>query len=383
MGVETVKHLPVYDGFRPQSGVEMPELALSRKEPISQMGVYFSIRDKTWKETAKQIALLVLQIVIFPWGIYELARHVVQRLIMYHLYPAQSRIFKFFAPFLNANFLDKSRACQALHLAGQGFIVRHVVLEKNGVRYSGLLMGHQKTLMNGKWVLQATGNAEPYERSASSYAEAYEGIGYNTLMINGPNVGRSEGHATSESMGEVQELGMWFLEHVIEAKTLVTVGRSLGGAAMGQMILRHNFKPDVRYLAVSLVTFDRASNIAAKFIGRRFFPILERGVQKLVQWAGCEMDNVAASRRLQKLSIPEIIVQAGTPQTQTSPNEFTTDRVIPAKACLGGAVVRELGLANKRIIAIPALGHNELNRSLERVTQAILEYFPLPASEAV
>lgn len=329
---------------------------LASATPLAECAVDFSIKDRQWQDIAGQITFLILKIVIFPWGLYELARYTVQRLIMTMLYPAQSRITRVFLPhLLGAEALNAERQrISHLHLTNRGFIARNVVLEKNGVRYNGLLLGHATTITNGRWALQATGNATVIERAAESYYNGYMGFGYNTLLINGPAVGRSEGHAVPDSIGEAQEIGISFLETALKGKKIVIAGLSLGGAAMGQAILKHHFKADVRYLAVQQMTFDSVSNVCAEAFGK-----LKWLVKKIVIWSGCEMDTVAASRKLQELGIPEVIVQAswfpvaGVPALE----HFVDDGLIPAEASYGYRLVEEGVLGGKVFRCLPLAEH--------------------------
>lgn len=87
------------------------------------------------------------------------------------------------------------------------------------------------------------------------------------------------------------------------AKSIVLAGYSLGGAAIGLAVLKHEFKPNVDYLAIRMMTFDRLSHIVKELQG--WLP------GKIIDWFGCEMDSVAASKKLQDEGIHEIILQGG------------------------------------------------------------------------
>ena len=152
-------------------------------------------------------------------------RYILQRMVMTSLYPAQSRIFKYLFPVLSAEKLNLFKE-KKLKKLDENWIYQDVILEKNGTRYHGILIGCKDTINNRKWVLQATGNAEPI-------AKIYKEYDYNTLMINGPCVGNSQGQATPKSMGDAQQVGISFLEKFVEAKNIVIAGRSLGGAVIG------------------------------------------------------------------------------------------------------------------------------------------------------
>ena len=303
---------------------------------------------------------LACKLSLGSWGLYEGLRYIVQRLIMIPLYPAQSRLVKFMFPVLRAENLSAHIQAEAEGLALGDFRVRHVVLEKNGVRYSGLMIGHSTTIDNGQWVLQATGNAEPIEHTAELCARTYQECGFNTLMINGPAVGRSQGHATPQTLGEAQEIGLCFLESALKAKKIVLAGRSLGGAAMGQAILQHTFHKEIQYLAVRQMSFDRVSNVCGKIVGQ-LFPRLEGVVSRIIHWSGCEMDSVAASKRLQQLGIQEVIIQAsreGTdPELLPTIDHFYADGVILAEASLGHALIREGITGNKRFYCLLHANH--------------------------
>lgn len=420
----TLSFLPLYDQYFPKevergavapnwNGFKSSEADLMA--PVSGRPADFSIH-RTWAEVAKSVAHLSLQTALFCWvahavagvalhrlikiaprllseralqflrrdilaealskcqanhplvvltlkvvAVGALARYILQRIVMLPLYPAQSRIVKFFFPDIaGTHALDLYRKEATDALNQEGYIVRHVALEKKGVRYSGLLIGHSSTINNGKWALQATGNLEPVEHSANDFALIYREMQFNTLVINGPAVGRSKGQATPESMGDAQEVGISFLETALKAKKIVIAGRSLGGAAVGQALLKHTFKEGVNYLVIRQMTFDRASNICAKTVGN-IFSILEWPVAKLVQGVGCEMDSVAASRKLQQLGIKEVIVQSSTremgPDEVPTVNDFHTDGPIHAKASLGHTLVQEKVILNKVFRCLHRAGH--------------------------
>jgi hypothetical protein len=342
--------------------------------PISGKPVDFAVNEqKCWRDTAKRIGWILLKIVLFPWGLYELARYIVQRCIMAALYPAQSRIARFFLeaftgiPF-SPDKLDIMRRQFAID-NGYNYIVREVILEKNGVRYSGMMIGHRNTIGNGRWVIQTLGNAECMEHNPGMYAEIYHGQNYNVLVLNGPHVGRSEGTATPKTMGDAVDIGFTFLETAVKAKKIVMAGRSLGGAAIGQGILQHEFKIDkgIKYLSVSQMSFDSASSVCAKVVTAtskkesRIAHLLRRVIEALVIWSGCEMDNVEASRVLQRLGIKEVIVQTtnGELPSEALPEKghFGHDGIIPPKATHARRLIKEGVTQNKVFIGLPWAGH--------------------------
>lgn len=299
-------------GERDWTTLNSPKEDLAR--PLSQRPVDFSYRNTSWKAEAKRIALFAFKIILFPWGLYEGLRYLTQRLVLMALYPAQSWLVRYFqekemeergVP-IDPKGLNTLRQTVDASLRWKGMVVRHVNLEKNGVRYSGLLIGHLSTLANRQWILQSLGNFMWAEHVAKELVDTYEHR--NLLLINGPSVGLSEGVANPESIGDAQEVGLTFLETAIQAKKITLAGYSFGGAAMAQAILQHDFRKDVQYQVISQANFDRASSICAERVGKEY-PALKEIVRKLVLWTDCEMDMVAAGRKLQDEKIPHCIIQ--------------------------------------------------------------------------
>jgi len=359
--------------------------------PLSKCKPDFSVNAKTtWKDTAKKILIVILKIVIFPWGLYELAKFICQRIIMTPLFPMQSRIVKIFISLFTSNLVQKfaktdQRFINALKEIfdnktrnrnlntiissslypplGHKVIIKQVVLEKNGKRYTGILSGYKEYINNGKWAIQATGNCEPSEMSALHMISIYGEKQYNTLLINPPGAG-SQGRATPTTMGEAQEIGISFLETALKATDIVMAGRSLGNATVGQAILQHTFIDEIKYTAISQMTFDRVSTIAGAF-AKMFTPIsclkgiTSKIVTKIAKWC-CEMDSVAAAKKLERLKIPHIVVQSASRKFENvipEPKFFTQDQVIPAEASLGFALATEKVTKNKIFIGLQTDDH--------------------------
>lgn len=105
-------------------------------------------------------------------------RYLGKNLILFFLYPTQSRWFK--KMYHSEKNLIPYRAAL---VSSKDFLSRDVVLEKNGTRYSGILMGHKDTIHNGKWVLHTTGNAEIAEISIMKQAKPFHESGFNMLIV--------------------------------------------------------------------------------------------------------------------------------------------------------------------------------------------------------
>ena len=395
MALPKIHYLPLYDiffsqGYAGNSWESFESTADDINTPLSKRPVDFSLRTETreWKDIANDLAYLFLRVIIFPWGIYDLGRFIVQRIVMMPLYPLQSRIITFILNlklgcFSKSNL--QSKRCTTLNKlkkgidGGEKFIVRDVVFEKNGVLYNGFLIGKTSSINNGNWAVQATGNLESIEHSAKEFAKIYATINYNILLINGPSIGKNEAHSTPDSMGEVQELGITYLETAIKAEKIVIAGRSLGGAALNQAILKHQLDPNIKYLVVRQMTFDRASHIASVVVGEFLPKLLSDLVERIVIWSGCEMDCIEASRKLQELNIKEVIVQA----TKRPINEgdlpkmedFQSDGAIPAEASLGYGLIKENIVENKVFICVTNIRHAE-NYTIMATRNEIENFYP-------
>jgi hypothetical protein len=276
-------------------------------EPTSKVVHDYAVRKSlNWKDRAKAISLLILKIIILPWGLYEVTKALLARIVLLIAYPAQ--------------IIYTSKQIKNLRLAveailtnplNKSWIGREIVLEKNGLAYKGLIWGHESNISNGKWALFSSGNTTliegvfigNYVPSVKRYCavDVFINAGYNVLMVNGPGVGNSQGPAIVERMGDAQEAGISFLETAVKAKRVVLAGHSMGVASIWQGITQHTFKKDVDYLAVPMMTFSRLSHVVQKQFGSL--------AGKMIRWLGCEMDSIIASKKLQKEGIHEVVIE--------------------------------------------------------------------------
>ncbi len=322
--------------------------------------VDFSLTERTWVDTAKTVVLFLLKIILFPWAIYEIVRWCIQRLVMMPLFPIQSSILKCcFIPKFRTEALDKERGHFLNPWHWGNSIVRHVALEKEGNRLSGLLIGNLDTINNGKWVLQATPNAASAEEIAY-FANSYQHAGYNTLLINPPGVGRSEGFATSETIGQAHRTALAYLETALKANQIVLAGYSLGGASIGKLIEQYDFeKSQANFLVVRQMTFGKVSEMAALRGPQYHVPACI--AKALVHWTSCEMDNVKSSKKLAEYNIREVIIQGG------------RDGVIPESVSLAKSLEQE-PQANKEFVFLEEAHHFDTNDVLNATVEQILAW---------
>lgn len=297
----------------------------------SYVDLCVTTKVRTWQELAYDVMVIIVKIVIFPLIIYDGIKYLVGRIVMKFVLPAQLR------PKLDVDAYRRKMIGK-----NQDIIIRHVTLQKDGINYRGLLCGHEANLSNGNWALHAVGNNVPIEYvvpdSIQPYFESKLGSGYNVLLVNEPNVGRSEGLSDPENMANSQEVGISFLESAVKAKKIVLTGHSIGGASIGKAILQHEFKPNIDYRVIQLMTFDKLSHMAELAVGR-----LGR---KVFHWLGYEMDNVASSRKLEEHNIPEIVIQG-------------EDDEVMKRASLKDALQTNGITKNKTFHVIPNAEHND------------------------
>lgn len=305
---------------------------------INHDNIDFSIQDQTtaYESSINRIIFTALKIFLFPWGLYEASRYLLGRVVMKVAVN----------PAILFNQVNNARkSIQELQLQNKDIIIREVVLAKNGMLFTGFVLGNKSTLSNGKWALHARGQMGIAENSVyaslSSHSSnlPYLNAGFNCLFMNNPETSLSGGCSTPDSIGEVQELGLSFLEQAVRAQKIVISGHSLGGAAVGGAILKHKFKQNVKYFVIRAMTFDSLSHIAQKicgFVGK-----------SALAWLGYEMNSVAASIELANAGISELIYTA------------EEDEVIHKEADLGQAVARK-NLSTVSVIHLPGAKHNDL-----------------------
>lgn len=345
---------PIYDHFF--SNVEKKERELEIKQDKNLVDFCISTQYcllQRVQNIAMSSLMFSAKCFLLPLVI---TRFILARLIMIPLYPVQSILYRF-DPNTRKQVMKRLNTKGDLDLAENketvsknicsfkrgNFIAIEVILKNEGIKYSGILVAHKDTIRNGNWAIQAVGNAATIEDMVEDYANFYHKSKINLLMINGPSVGESEGRAWPETMGASQEVGISFLERAIKARKIALIGHSLGGSSMGQAILQHDFdfgiENGIKYEVIDEMTFDKTSNICANIFGGWF-------TKFLVKFAGLEIDSILASKKLRKLNIPEVIIQAGKRDFDSKKDnvvldDFSNDGVIPPAACKGYGLIKE------------------------------------------
>lgn len=300
-----------------------------------------------------------------------IARYIASRLAMIGIYPAQSKIVRngprivhYIASRFNISFMRTALDLDTLvsiaselmpkmistNNVSRDILIRHVVLENKGVKYHGVLYGGRDTLLNKQWVCYSLGNGMVADRVVQQIGRNYSSAGFNTLVMDGPGVGRSEGHAVPETMGDAVEVGLQYLEKELQAERIALIGFSLGGAMLGQAIKGHAFQDATEYKVAQENTFSRTSDFAALFFGKTLG-------KWIVGQLGLEMDSVQASQQLSSKGIQEYVIghsisskDYNNPLDNGEPgweNDPTGDGVIPGRVALGKVLKKENITENK------------------------------------
>lgn len=360
-----------WDDFRNRFSSPSADLV----KPLDQLTADYSegsrVRQR-WQDTALKVCRIALMIVILPWGLYVGLRYLLQRLIMTITFPLQSRLIKCINSFSTQTLNQKRKELQAelnfpqmdMYMTEEGvrvferepenpYLVRQIVLEKNGARYRALMVATAESLATRKWVLHAPGNGLPIESGAYAYGKGYtQKLKASLLIVQGPGAGGNDGDVPSTDLGEPYALALSCLEKDFDAQEIVLCGHSLGAAAVGQAIKKHTFDTAKRkYTVVRQVGFDTTPNMADQWMGHGnwccAYPCLGRICAALVRWTGCTLDNIEASRILQDKQIPEIIIQAG------------ADGIIPKEASLTCGLSKQGLTQHKKFIYLPGAFHND------------------------
>ncbi len=302
-------------------------------QPVGERAVDFSVRVADADPfAAEQSCSLVRKVVEFP-------AQMVRNLAASCHCAAMHVIFRLSGwPANRANTLQKERAELA---ARDGWCLREVVMEGSRCKTTGLVISSPDTVLNRKWVLQATGAEQSIENFTRFFGHLWLERGYNTLLLQGPGAPLTEGMPSPLNLGEAQRLGIRFLETAIQAREIVLSGLSLGGGMIGEAILHHNFlqgENAPRYQVIRTITFSSLKDVASDIAGCP--------AAGLVKMLNCDMRNFEASRCLSELGIPETIIGCG------DEYQWLSDDLIGAAASLGRKV-SEANLTLKKFVRAP------------------------------
>jgi len=250
------------------------------------------------------------------------------------------------------------------------WLYKRMTVKVEGKGIDVWIVGTEKTLANGRWMLFSNGNYELMERNGGWRRGVLEATAFNGLYYNYPYVGESEGTANQTTLTGVQDALMTLVEHPqgFGARQFVCIGNSLGGGVLGSALERHTFNPAIPSLMVKIQTFSSLEAVARALL---------RPLGWVIRVADWNLNSLNSSRRA---SFPEVVIQtARTPNPQVE--DLMDDRVISPEASLAHAFLRNASsYPGKRIFGVENL-HGQMSGNLcQRLNQAILEQMPLPGA---
>ncbi len=306
-----------------------------------------------------RIAKLILSIIIFPIGIYQLL-HAIGGIA---LVPAS--ILAFFG-YLR-NYPDHNKIHNAL---GSCWKYKRITLKVDGYKIDGAIMGEPSTLNNGRWVLFSGGNGEFYESQLfddDRLKKILKKVKGNGILFNYPGVKGSSGFPNREAMAKAYRAVLCFLEderNGVGAKVIIGYGYSIGGGVQGEALKTHELKKGIKYIFVKDRTFSDLSSAASALTTKLFGFFI-----KILRW---NIDSVESSKKLKAVEIIMQTACVGSYQELHDSSKIVDDGVIFADASLAKALLDDTASPrkNKIFIGIPER-HNEPLRDFSFLTEKI------------
>lgn len=285
--------------------------------------------------TLKKILKMVVGIIIFPLGIYWIARFIAASRVMpvsqrFH----QQKILKAVKEYADRIFSDDHQFMK----------IKRLTIGSNGNRIDAYVVSPDaKTLKNRNWILISGGNSSGAEQLAlsaclnkgSHFRHISHKLNANLLFYNCAGVMSSEGELNMPNMAKTGRSILNFVldkKQGLQATRLILMNKSMGGgvsagarSALGSLDGKQEFyfPSDVKVVVVNDATY---SNLVDEInaVGGRCL----KWLAQLWRW---DVDVAAQSKRLAAEGIPEIILHAK-----------KGDRTIPWKVSLANAMIHHI-----------------------------------------
>ncbi len=238
----------------------------------------------------------------------------------------------------------------------QEFKYKRLTIRTGDLSIDATLMGTADTFQHSKWILPSLGNMELYEDKllSTNFQSLLKKSNSNAILFNYPGVGASTGIPSSKAAVKAYQAVLRFLEdekNGVGAKQIIGYGFSIGGGIQGEALkdypLEEGLEKGIQYVFVKDRSFSTLEKVARYFVGF---------LGKILFLFGWSLDSIKSSKKLAKLRIPEIVIQA-----TDIHNVPVSDGVISAYASLKKDIY-ELGLPYKTYINLrthqPELLHN-------------------------
>jgi len=240
------------------------------------------------------------------------------------------------------------------------FRYKRFSIQVDGNVIDAALIGTEKTLSNGKWLLAANGNAQYYEEhldlSNSDVKCILATTKANAIVFNYAGVGLSEGIPNSEMMSKVYRAFLNFLEdeNGLKAKQIIAYGHSIGGAVVANAMKDHliqkteNNERTTPTVVVISRAFSSVFVTAQNLLEKKDFKSRSMGylmgcATQLVGW------NMQTAKDLENANIPQIIIQTANVSQlcQITDKELIVhDGVISEESSLAMELIKQPAISN-------------------------------------
>lgn len=192
--------------------------------------------------------------------------------------------------------LDRLRGLVAQALQDSLMDVDRISLEKDGIHYDALTVRQAEETQD--WCLFVQDREAPMELHLEDLSLRCQEQGLNLLIVNGPNLGRSEGSVKKKTFGQATEAAMQYLEQEVRAKKVALLADGFGAAKLCAAVSSHFFATrGPIYLGARV-------NAAASL--DRHFPGCKRWTARRL---GLKQDQTQLSRIFQERLFHEIIAE--------------------------------------------------------------------------
>lgn len=243
----------------------------------------------------------------------------------------------------------------------KSFKHKRITIEVDGYKIDAMILENSYVVDKDKWVLKSLGNASYYEKELNgmNFYNLLDKTNSNGIVFNYPGVGESSGFVSRSAMVKAYKAVLSFLEYDKQnggmgAKEIIGYGYSIGGGVQGDALKTHILKNNIKYVFVKDRTFSKlapvASSIFCKLLGF------------LVKFFGWNINPIKSSKTLQH---PEIIIQSTKDKTNVKKDGIidnasliVDDGVIPQKCSLGFKLLSK-NYNNKKTFIGTTKSHNE------------------------
>jgi len=247
------------------------------------------------------------------------------------------------------------------------FRYKRFSIKVDGHLIDAAIMGTEKTLINGKWLLAANGNGEYYEQKLAKSNSEIKCIlaktNANAIVFNYAGVGSSErvpkGVLNREMMERVYQAFLNFLEdekNGIGAKEVIAYGHSIGGAVVARAMKNHLIEKTTKnekILPIVIVTSRTFSSMYAaardlidsrNTLSRPLGYILGLAT-RLLGW------NMQTAKDLKEVKVPQIIMQTAEVSnlrelTKNEKDLLKHDQIISKDASLASELIQQSETSN-------------------------------------